>query len=151
MSVWWDFKWIVYFELLPDNTTISSEVYCNQLDKLSDALKERPELFNRKGGVFHQDNARPHTYLTSQELLQLEWDELTHPPYSPDSAASDYYLFWSLQSFFNCRIFTSNQDIKNHLNQIFASKNQKFYDLLPERWQKVLDQNGEYIISQNVL
>ena len=41
----WDFKGIVYFELLPDNTTIKPEVYCNQLDKLSDALKEnRPEL-----------------------------------------------------------------------------------------------------------
>ena len=40
LSVWWDFKWIVYIELLPANTTINSEVYCNQLDKLSDALKE---------------------------------------------------------------------------------------------------------------
>ena len=50
LSVWWYFKGIVYFELLPDNTTINSEVYCNQLDKLSDALKEkRPELVNRKG------------------------------------------------------------------------------------------------------
>ena len=35
---WWDF---VYFELLPDNTTINSEAYWNQLDKLSDALKEK--------------------------------------------------------------------------------------------------------------
>ena len=56
-SVWWDFKGIVYFELLPDNTTINSEVYCNQLDKLSDALKEkRPELVNRKGVVFYNSS-----------------------------------------------------------------------------------------------
>ena len=61
-SVWWDFKGIVYFEPLPDNTTINSEVYWHQLDKLSDALKEnRPELVNRKGVVFQQDNTRPHT------------------------------------------------------------------------------------------
>ena len=62
----------------PDNTTINSEVYCNQRDKLSDALKEKiPELANRKGVVFHQDNARPHTSLiTRQKLLQLEWDVL---------------------------------------------------------------------------
>ena len=74
MSVWCDFKGIVYFELLPDNTTINSEVYCNQLDKLSDALKEkRPELVNRKGVVFHQDNARPYiSLITRQKLLQLE-------------------------------------------------------------------------------
>ena len=53
LSVWWDFNGIVYFEILPDNTTINSDVYCNQLDKLSDVLKEkRPKLVNRKGVVF---------------------------------------------------------------------------------------------------
>ena len=41
LSVWWAFNGIVYFELFfPHNTTINSEVYCNQLDKLSYALKE---------------------------------------------------------------------------------------------------------------
>ncbi|XP_035222849.1 histone-lysine N-methyltransferase SETMAR-like [Stegodyphus dumicola] len=89
-------------KLLPDNTTINSEVYCHQLDKLNDALKQkRPELTNRKGVVFHQDNARPHTSLvTRQKLLQLEWDILQHPPYSLDLAPFDYYLFRSLQNFF---------------------------------------------------
>ncbi|GFW90267.1 histone-lysine N-methyltransferase SETMAR [Trichonephila clavipes] len=88
-------------ELLPDNTTINLEVYCHQLDKLNDALQQkRSELINRKGIVFHQDNARPHTSLvTRQKLLQLEWDTMPHPPYSPDLAPSDYYLFRSLKNF----------------------------------------------------
>ncbi|GFV50749.1 histone-lysine N-methyltransferase SETMAR [Trichonephila clavipes] len=88
-------------KLLPDNTTINSEVYCHQLDKLNDALQQkRSELINRKGVVFHIDNARPHTSLvTRQKFLQLEWDTMPHPPYSPDLAPSDYYLFRSLQKF----------------------------------------------------
>jgi len=103
LSVWWDFKGIVFFfELLPDNTTINSEVYCHQLDKLNDSLKQkRLELINRKGVVFHQDNARPHTSLvTRQKLLQLGWDVLPHPPYSPDLAPSDYYLCFGLYKIF---------------------------------------------------
>lgn len=122
LSVWWDFKGIVSFELLPDNTTINSEVYCHQLDKLNDSLKQkRPELINRKGVVFHQDNARPHTSLvTRQKLLQLGWDILPHPPYSPDLAPSDYYLFRSLQNFLDGKIFTTNEEVKNHLDQFFA-------------------------------
>ncbi|GFW63286.1 histone-lysine N-methyltransferase SETMAR [Trichonephila clavipes] len=122
------------------------------LDKLNDALQQkRSELINRKGVVFHQDNARPHTSLvTRQKLLQLEWDTMPHPPYSPDLAPSDYYLFRSLQIFLDGKTFTSNEEVKNHLDQFFAIKDQTFYErgimLLPERWQKVLDQNGQYII-----
>lgn len=152
LSVWWDYKGIVHFELLPNNATINSEVYCHQLDKLNDALKQkRPELINRKGVVFHQDNAKPHTSLMArQKLLQLGWDVLPHPPYSPDLAPSDYYLFRSLQNYLDGRTFASNQDVKNHLDHFFASKDQKFYErginLLPQKWQKVLDKNGEYVI-----
>ena len=114
LSVWLDFKAIVYFELLSDNTTIHSEVYCNQLGKSSDALKARPELVIRIGVVFQQDNVRAHTSLiTRQKLLQLEWDVLSQPPYSSDLAPSDYYLYRSLQNFLNGRNFTLNQDVKN--------------------------------------
>ena len=62
LSVWWDFKGIVYFELLPRNQTIKSNVYCRQLMKLDKEIKEkRPELATRKGVIVHEDNARPHT------------------------------------------------------------------------------------------
>ena len=67
LSVLWDFKGIVYYEFLSDNTTIHFEVYCNNLDKLSEAFKQKStELVNRKGVVFHQDNARPHTNLITR-------------------------------------------------------------------------------------
>jgi histone-lysine N-methyltransferase SETMAR len=49
------------YELLRPNKTINSEVYCKQLDRVNEFLKEKcPHLVNRKGVVFHQDNARPH-------------------------------------------------------------------------------------------
>ncbi|GFW11684.1 mariner Mos1 transposase [Trichonephila clavipes] len=138
-------------KLLPENTTINSEVYCHQLNKLNDALQQKRSELNRKGVVFHQDNARPHTSLvTRQKLLQLEWDTMPHLPYSPDLAPLDYYLFRSLQNFSDGKTFTSNEEVKNHLDQFFASKDQTFYErgimLLPERWQKVLGQNGQYMI-----
>nr|KAF6374223.1 hypothetical protein mPipKuh1_009456 [Pipistrellus kuhlii] len=151
LSVWWDYKGIVYFEFLPPNRPINSDVYIEQLTKLNNAVEEkRPELTNRKGVVFHHDNARPHTSLvTWQKLMELGWDVLPHPPYSPDLAPSDYFLFRSLQNSLNGKNFNNDDDVKSYLIQFFANKNQKFFErgimMLPERWQKVIDQNGQYI------
>ena len=84
LSVSWDYKDIVYFELLPRNQTINSKVYCRQLMKLDNEMKEkRSELASRKGVIFHQDNARPHTSLvTRKKLLELGWEVMPHPPYT---------------------------------------------------------------------
>lgn len=76
LSVWWDYKGILHFELLPRNQTINSNVYVQQLAKLSVAVQEkRPELANHKSVVFQHDNAKPHTSLvTRQKLLELGWE-----------------------------------------------------------------------------
>ena len=73
LSVWWDFKGIVYFELLTRNQTINSNVYCRQLLKLDKEIKgKRTELATLNGVIFHQDNARPHiSLITRKKLLQL--------------------------------------------------------------------------------
>ena len=153
LSVWWDFKGVVHFELLPKNVTINSAVCCHQLDNVNNAIKtKRPDLVNRKGVVFQHDNARPHTSLvTRQKLLALGWDLLPHPPYSPDLAPSDYHLFRSLQNSLNGKTFDSHEAITQHLVQFFASKDRSFYQrgimTLVQRWRKVIDQNGSYIID----
>ena len=121
-------------------TTINSVVYIEQLTKLKNAVEEkRPELTNRKGVAFHRDDARPHASLvTRQKLLELGWD------YFPITFCFDLYKTpWMV------KISINNDDIKSYLIQFFANKNHKFYErgitMLPERWQKVIDQNGQRI------
>ncbi|GFW16262.1 histone-lysine N-methyltransferase SETMAR [Trichonephila clavipes] len=101
LCLWWDRKGPVYYQLLKQGNTINADLYCNQLDKLNAAIKEkRPALASRKGLVFHHDNARPHTAMvTQQKLNALGWEVLGHPSYSPDIAPSDYYLFRFLQNY----------------------------------------------------
>jgi len=117
----------VYYEILPHNQTINSDKYCSQLDLKVAIDEKRPDLANREGIVFHQDNARPDVSLhTQQKLMQLGWDVLPHPPYSPDLAPSDYHLFRSLQNSLNGKNFDSPEACKNQMEQFIAQKDAKF-------------------------
>ena len=153
LCIWWDWKGVLYYELLPENQTINSSKYCSQLDQLKAALNEkRPELVNRKRIIFHQYNARLHVSLmTRQKLLQVGWEVLIHPPYLPDIAPSDFHLFWSLQNSLNGKNFNSREDCKRHLERFLAQKDKKFWEdgimKLPEKWQKVVEQKGEYVVQ----
>ncbi|KAA5779762.1 hypothetical protein F3H09_32330, partial [Pseudomonas aeruginosa] len=40
LCVWWDWKGIIHYELLPPGRTIDSELYCEQLIRLSKKLRE---------------------------------------------------------------------------------------------------------------
>jgi len=61
--------------------------------------------------------------------------------------ASDFHLFRSL----NGKTFASEDLIKQHLDKFLAEKDGKFYERgimkLPGRWQKIIEQNGQYIID----
>ena len=86
-----------------------------------------------------------------KNLLKLGWEVMSHPPYSPGLASSDYYLFWSLQNSLNGKTFNGDEAVKSHMVQFFADKDQKFNERgimkLPEKWQKVIKQKGKYIIE----
>ncbi|GFV91361.1 histone-lysine N-methyltransferase SETMAR [Trichonephila clavipes] len=107
-----------------------SDLYCQQLDRLKLAIDQKwPESANRRGAVFHQDNARPHTsVVTGHSLWELGWKVLMHPPNSMDLAPSDYNLFLALKNFLRDKKLGSTEDCENQLLDVFANKSQDFYE-----------------------
>ena len=89
--------------------------------------------------------------MTRQKLLQLGWGVLIHPLYSPDIAPSDFHLFQSLQNSLSGKNFNFLEVCKRYLELFFAQKDKKFWEdgimKLPEKWQKVVEQKGKYVIQ----
>ena len=140
LCVWWDQRGIIYYELLEPTQTITGELYQTQLIRLKRALYEkRPEWENRHDKlILLLDNARPHVHSSMINYLKgTKWEVLSHPPYSPDIAPTDFHLFRSMQSALSGERFSSRGDIEKWLNNWFASKNPEFFThgvrLLPER------------------
>ena len=151
LCVWWDIKGILYFELLQPKQTVNAQLYSQQLTRLDEKIREKrtgPGHGNRKVILLH-DNARPHVAIKTKEtIIELGWEVMTHPAYSPDLAPSDYYLFRSLEHSLREKSFSNVDDLKNHLDEYFESKPQSFYRdgirQLPIKWAKVIDNNGNY-------
>ncbi|KAK6765204.1 hypothetical protein RB195_025230 [Necator americanus] len=137
--------------LLPDNTTVTAEVYCSQLQRLADKIcKKHPKLDNVR--LLH-DSARSHIAKkkTSQKILELGWEVLPHPAYSAVLAPSDYHLFRSLQHHLKEKRYDDRDHLENDLWAFFTSKSPEFYGKeirdLVRRWQKLVDVDGDYFVE----
>ena len=118
----------VHHEVLKSHSTITADIYIQQLQRVKEKLHgKRPTLVNCQNVILH-DNARPHTARITQEaILQLQLSVLPHPPYSPDLAPTDYLLFRSLQNFLNGKIFKSQEQVRQAVEEFFESEPTAFY------------------------
>ena len=147
LSVWWCSVGVVHWELLPPNTAINAEYYCGQLERLKDRILEA--FSGRLCVLLLHDNARPHTAIaTRNKIVDLGWEVLPHPPYSPDLAPTDFHLFLSLQNQLARKKFNNREEIESFINHFFETKNCDFYERgirsLEERWLWVSNNNGDY-------
>ena len=51
LLIWWDWKGILYYELLPPNKTINSNVYCEKLDKFKKEIEKKTPKIGQSEGL----------------------------------------------------------------------------------------------------
>ena len=80
----------MFIDYLQKGQTINGEYYANLLRELRKAIKSKRPGKLTKGVLFHQDNAPAHKSVVAMAAVR---DCVFEPPYSPDLAPSDYFLF----------------------------------------------------------
>jgi len=75
--------------------------------------RKRPEKWRDGDWILHHDNAPAHTsHLVQQFLAKHGTAQLQQPPYSPDFAPCDFFLFPSLKKVLKGHRFEATEDIK---------------------------------------
>ena len=91
LTVFWDRNGPITISFLERGNTVNSENYCELLTQVKKNIKNKRRGLQSRGVILLQDNARPHTAArTLAKIEDLGWKLLTHPPYSPDLAPSDF-------------------------------------------------------------
>ncbi|XP_067123351.1 histone-lysine N-methyltransferase SETMAR-like [Centruroides vittatus] len=111
-TVFWDRKGILLVDFMPRGTTINSDTYCVTLRKLRRAIQNKRRGLLSSGVMLLHDNARPHSAQTQGLISSFGWEQLDHPPYSPDLAPSDFHLFRYLKEFLGGQQFNDDEEVK---------------------------------------
>lgn len=150
LTVFFDFHGIVHFEFVPQGETVNRVYYRGVLQRLREKIrKKRPELWRDNSWFLHHDNAPAHSALLIREFCaKNQMTVLPHPPYSPDLALCDFFLFPKLKSVLKGRRFQSVDDIKANSSQtlkdISKEAIQDCFAKWKHRWEKCVNSGGEY-------
>ncbi|GBP43546.1 Mariner Mos1 transposase [Eumeta japonica] len=100
-----------------------------------------------RGVLFLQHNASVHTARVSRQALKdTGFSEIDHPPYSPDLAPSDYFLFSNLKKELRGRRFVDDNQMKMVVESHFDCKEKEYFlgalKALYTRFSSPLSENG---------
>jgi transposase len=108
-SVFWGCAWY-YINRLPRKGPNHQQ---RLLHSVIGAMKSRKTApFEEKKVLFHQNNTPVHKSIrTTAKLHELGYELLHHPPYSPDLAPSDFFLFADLKRMLAEKKFSTYEEL----------------------------------------
>jgi histone-lysine N-methyltransferase SETMAR len=117
---------------------------------LREAIKEKRQGKLSAGVLLLHDNAPVHMSAKSEAAIQqCGFQQLNHPPYSPDLALSDYFLFRVMKKFLRVKRFSSDEEVKEAVTTWFEGQSKDFFSRgiksLQQKWAKCIELLGDYI------
>ena len=124
LTVFWNPEGFLVVDLLPEGMHFNSEYFINNiLEKIFQIIAERRAECHRKV-TLHFDNARPHTARKVTQYMGVRhMKRAPHPPFSPDIAASDFYLFCYLKDRLAGLKFESPDELFECINEENPKRN----------------------------
>jgi len=150
LIVFFYWKGIVHHEFVPRGETVNKEFYLKVMKRLREAVqRKRPEAWTNKTWMLHHDNAPAHASLIIHEFLaKQDTIVMPQPPYSPDLAPADFFLFPKLKSTLKGRRFQTIEEIKeNSLQDLCVILQNTFQDTFQnweKCWERCIKSRGEY-------
>lgn len=149
-TFFWDKDGLILVDFLEQGSTINSTSYVNTLHKLRESIKKKRIKKDVKSIQIHHDNARPHTsFFTNQAIAKMGWSVVPHPPYSPDLAPCDFYLFGHMKDYLRGQRFETIEELKQTVKSWFKNCPPEFFQKAfndwIRRWRVCIERNGDYV------
>jgi histone-lysine N-methyltransferase SETMAR len=155
LMAFFDAEGLMHHEFLPQRQTMIQNVYIPVLQLLRDAVcRKRPRRWSSVTWLLHHDNAPYHAALSVREFLAKHSILVVpHPPYSPDLAPCDFFLFPRLKiTLKGGTISRCRGDKLNTTRQLQAIPKQAYQACIEkwkDRWNRCIQSGGSYFEGYN--
>ena len=95
LIAFFDSRRLIYHEFVPQGQTVNQHYYREVLDRLIQRMRRiRRQQWENRDWLLHHGNAQVHTAISIRRFLaETQVPQLSQPPYSPDMAPRDFWLF----------------------------------------------------------
>jgi hypothetical protein len=122
---------------LSKGMSFNAEYYRDNI--VTELLPTLPQADGRRL-VLHADNARVHTARKCQACCtEIRLGSAAHPPYSPDLALSDFFLFGDLKHLLQGVIIASRKELFAAIHEIVAGIRQETLRRVFQHWMERLE------------
>jgi len=150
-AIFWDSDGVILAHPVPKGQTITGQYYKEliELQLLPAVEQSRPRMCNSNFRL-HHDNAPPHTSrVVTEFLIEKRIETVQHPPYSPDLAPSDFWLFPNMKNSLRGTRYSSRSALgsaifqwtKHTPKESFAGAYQDWM----KRCQRCIEKEGDYV------
>jgi len=134
-------------EVLPKGAKWTAKYYVETILPKIARLREKDD---HRWLIVHADNARPHTARVVGEYMDANClRKAPHPPYSPDLAPCDFFLFGYIKEKLKGFEFANGEELLSAINEILAAIPadtllRVFHEWM-ERLERCIELDGDYV------
>jgi histone-lysine N-methyltransferase SETMAR len=130
LTLCWDERGVILEHYMPRGNTVNTATYAHLKNHLRPAIKSKRRGLLSTGVLLQHENARPHTARSSvATVLDLSFQCLPYPPYSPDLSSGDFHVFGPLKKAMECKSFRSDVEVQQAASGRPLSQNTFFLEV----------------------
>lgn len=150
-----DANGIVHSEFVPQHQILDQVFYLDVMERLRNSVRDkRPDFWQSGEWFFHHDNVSVHTAIpVRQYYAKNNIVLLPHPPYSPDLAPCDFFLFPRIKMNLKEKYFVDVNEVEQKTLEVLTNIKEDEFLRCFEQWktklEKCINSNGEYVFKED--
>ncbi|UYV70307.1 hypothetical protein LAZ67_7002482 [Cordylochernes scorpioides] len=150
--VFFDIRGIVHCEFVPQGQTVNSVFYLEVLRRLKRRIS-RVRTDIKDTVKLHHDNATSHTaFIITNFLARSNTPLIPDPPYSPDLAPCDFFLFPRLKREMKGKHWETVENIQHHVTTFLRSIPVEEFQGAFQAWQtRLRKESSQQFLTKSLL